>query len=272
MSATATADPISAAVYTTLRRLDWDTEFFDSLMGVVEVDRSAQCLSLMELTAELESQRDNARRQAYRHLILRARSEDFSTIWAAEAAGFRLVDVGVDLRCQLPESRGGQCQLLRPWLPEDLPQLREIAASSFIYSRFAADPFFSAEEVSAFHETWISNLCHGLAQEVLVVGEISRPLGFVACSISGDTGRIPLIAVKRDGRGKGLGQELVSGALAWFAAHGCREAWVKTQAHNCPALALYQRHGFAITNVELALSLTLGTSSRDQHNQGGSNA
>jgi mycothiol synthase len=82
-------------------------------------------------------------------------------------------------------------------------------------------------------------------------------IGFVSCALSGDEGRIPLIACGEGQRGRGLGRALVASALRWFAANGARVAHVKTQAVNYPALALYHRSGFNVSKTELTFSITL---------------
>lgn len=256
------AEPVCARPSAILRRLDWDTEFFDALMGTIDITAEGHNRSASELTEDLNELVIDARAQGYRHLVVRAQSDDTRLTWAAEAAGFGLVDVGVDLRVPLDGRHDAPALPVRPWEKQDLPALRSIASESFVYSRFAIDPFFSQDEVAAFHETWITNLCQGLAREVLVTGDSGQPTGFVSCAINGDSGRIPLIAVHESGRRSGTGRALVSAALECFSSAGCREAWVKTQAHNFAALALYQRCGFAISRVELAFSITLGSSRR----------
>jgi ribosomal protein S18 acetylase RimI-like enzyme len=75
--------------------------------------------------------------------------------------------------------------------------------------------------------------------------------------MSGDEGRIPLIATQAGYRRRGVGQGLVSAALRWFAEAGARVAHVKTQSVNYPALALYHRAGFAVNKSELTFSVTL---------------
>jgi dTDP-4-amino-4,6-dideoxy-D-galactose acyltransferase len=247
-----------------LHRLEWDTGFFGAPMAAivpvsgVEPPRDGWQAGGVEksLTVLLEQ----ARTQGYAHVIFRTTSEDQAAIWGAEGAGLRLVDVGVDSSFDVSQagSPGPAPELaIRPARADDLPALRELAGSAFVLSRFAADPFFTSEEVIRFHEQWITNLYNGLAQAVLVC-ELERGLaGFVTCALNGDQGRIPLIATRADYRRRGVGRALVAAALHWFAAAGARAAHVKTQAHNYPALALYHRAGFVVSKTELTFSITL---------------
>jgi ribosomal protein S18 acetylase RimI-like enzyme len=87
-----------------------------------------------------------------------------------------------------------------------------------------------------------------------VDGEVA---GFVSCAVDGDRGRIPLVAASAAHRRRGVGRALVEGALAWFHAEGMREAYVKTQAANTPAVNLYERAGFVLDRCELTFSISL---------------
>jgi ribosomal protein S18 acetylase RimI-like enzyme len=145
----------------------------------------------------------------------------------------------------------------RPWAAPDLAALQRIAADSFVFSRFSVDPFFGDADVRRFHAEWVTNLCHGLAEEVFVVGDVGAPVGFVSCTGRGDTARIPLIAVQAGARGQGIGDQLMCGAKEWFAGNGHQAAWVKTQAQNYRALGLYSRHGFAPARSEFVFSIQL---------------
>lgn len=246
-----------------LRRLDWDTEFFGALMGVLALTSAAGTGSELDpeaLERELRAALDRARAEGYAHLIFRASGEDLPSAWAAERAGMRLVDVGIDStytfgRAPLPEPPDGVT--IRPARPDDLPALRELAAAAFTLSRFSADPFFSDEQVQDFHRQWVTNLCNGLARAVLVCELDGGPAGFVSCAMNGDEGRIPLIAADTGYRRRGIGRALVAAALRWFGEAGAAVAHVKTQAHNYPALALYHRAGFAVSKAELTFSIIL---------------
>lgn len=247
-----------------LRPLDWDTEFFGSRMGVLALNSSMDGAAFVradEIERDLRSALAEAESQRYAHLIFRTPGEDLSAAWAAERAGMSLVDVGIDSTFRfgssaVPEPRSAA--LIRSARSEDLPVLRDLAGEAFVLSRFAADPFFSPEQVVAFHRQWITNLCAGLAQAVLVHESDGGVAGFVSCAISGDEGRIPLIATQAAVRGHGVGRELVAAALQWFAAAGARVAHVKTQATNYPALALYHRSGFSVSHAELTFSVASG--------------
>jgi dTDP-4-amino-4,6-dideoxy-D-galactose acyltransferase len=240
-----------------LRRLEWDTDFFGALMGKIERVAAANAETLEH---DLRRVLDAARTEGYAHLIFRADGSDLESADAAARAGMRLVDVGIDStfthgRAPLPALSTELA--VRPAVPEDLPVMRELAASAFTLSRFSADPFFSDTQVQDFHRQWVTNLCNGLAQAVLVCEVEGRPAGFVSCAMNDDEGRIPLIATDGAHRRLGLGRALVAASLHWFAGAGARVSHVKTQAHNYPALGLYHRAGFNVSHAELTYSIIL---------------
>jgi ribosomal protein S18 acetylase RimI-like enzyme len=257
-----------------VRRLDFDTGFFGVLMGtLVRPARTDQpsgepCAAASALADEVAAALAHARAQGYAHVIFRSAADDSAAIWAAECAGFRLVDVGVDSSTCLadwPSSAGPLPSASRDAVPPirqfragDIPALQNLAAGAFTLSRFSADPFFRPDQVQAFHREWVKNLCHGLAQAVLVCEVEGRVAGFVSCALSDGEGRIPLIATDGRFRRQGIGRALMRAALRWFAAAGAKVAHVKTQAHNYPALALYHRAGFTVSRTELTFSTTPG--------------
>lgn len=217
--------------------------------------RELICSLLEELAAA-------ARSEGYAHLIYRPAQDDWDAVHAAEQAGLLLIDVGVDFRTPLNARQPPIPGSLRLSRAADLGALQELAADAFTYSRFGVDPFFSADEVRAFHREWVKNLHNGLAQAVLVSEAGGAVQGFVSCGLADSKGRIPLIAVAETARGRGVGSTLVRAALRWFQENGAREARVKTQANNVAAVALYERCGFVLERPELTFSVGFAANRR----------
>jgi ribosomal protein S18 acetylase RimI-like enzyme len=163
----------------------------------------------------------------------------------AEAAGFRLVDVRVELG---RGAAGDDAGAVRPARPEDEPELRRIARSNHPITRFYADPRFADERCDDLYETWIARSLEGWAEAVLVAEADGLPAGYVSVHADGSIG---LIGVDPDARGRGLGRELVLGAVAWSRERGLREVSVVTQARNVPALRTFERCGFLTRDVGL---------------------
>jgi dTDP-4-amino-4,6-dideoxy-D-galactose acyltransferase len=241
------------------QRLDWDCEFFGREFAII-TELNVEGLDRKGATAALlgELSRQAADR-GYTHLTLRSPADDWERIYGAQIAEFSLVDFGIDFikRVDSPVSDSSGMRLSRD---EDLPALRELAASAFVHNRFAVDRAFSDREVRAFHREWVTNLHRGLAKAVLITEHGGEIAGFVACALQGGMGRIPLIAVQEKARGVGVGSALVKAALAWFSAAGATEVRVKTQVTNVNAAVLYERNGFVLDRAELTLTRALSGS------------
>ena len=247
-----------------LQPLEWDTEFFGVPMGTIVLvgspDQGAPLSDTPRLERDLRRLLAQARSDGYAHLIFRVSADDAAAIWAAQDAGLRLVDIGIDSMfalCERPLPEALPSLTINMARVGDIVALRELAASAFVRSRFSADPFFSREQAAALYREWITNLCTGLADAVLVCRVRDEPVGFISCTVSGSEGRIPLIATHGDYRRKGIGRSLLSAALRWFTETGARVVYVKTQAYNYPALALYHRAGFTVSKTELTFSIAL---------------
>jgi ribosomal protein S18 acetylase RimI-like enzyme len=249
-----------------LQPLEWDTEFFGARMGVIVPAHGTHAAAPGEASASEGAFRAvlaRARAERYAHLIFRSSVSDAPSIWAAERAGMRLVDVGIDSTFR-PGSEPLAPRLLvepavrvRPARSDDVAALQELAGDVFTLSRFAVDPFFSEEQVRAFHRTWVANLYAGMARAIFVCEVAGQLAGFVTCAGHGDAGRIPLIATDGRFRRRGVGRGLLHRALRWFEADGATAVHVKTQANNYPALALYHQAGFRVAKTELTFSLAL---------------
>lgn len=244
-----------------VRRLDWDTEFFGAPFGLVtEVTPLARGPGRTEAYRRLLSEMYvRATAEGYAHLTYRPHVDAWAAVHGAERAGWLLVDVGVDFVTRPEPVPDGLSAGIRLSQDADLSALRELAATAFVYSRFAADPAFSEEEVQSFHRQWVTNLHNGLAQAVLISEEGGELTGFVSCSLQANGGRIPLIAVSERSRGRRIGKALIHAALNWFAAEGAHEVRVKTQATNVAAVRLYERCGFALERTELTFTKDLRT-------------
>lgn len=171
----------------------------------------------------------------------------------AGACGFECVDVRVDLESGAePAGADGQSGSVRLFRAEDLADLRAIARASHTDSRFYADPRFARAACDRLYEIWIEKSCAGEAGAVWVADESGRAAGYITChKEDGGRGRIGLLAVRSDLRGRGFGRELIARALSWFARHGCANVRVATQAGNRGALRSYGRAGFRPVEVGL---------------------
>jgi dTDP-4-amino-4,6-dideoxy-D-galactose acyltransferase len=225
--------------------LDWDSRFFGVRIGQVQGSR---------LDSEfLRRVIDYAQRESLECLYFLA-DFDANTIHLAEQADFHLVDVRLTLEARPGDIdlTGHSDDLVRQALPQDIPLLRDIAASSHTDSRFYKDPNFSRHLCDEMYRVWIEKSCTGGAEVVLVANHDSRPAGYISCHVhAGGQGQIGLVGVAPDARNMGIGRMLLQRALCWFHGRRIAEVIVITQGSNVGAQRLYQKSGFRSRNLQL---------------------
>jgi dTDP-4-amino-4,6-dideoxy-D-galactose acyltransferase len=216
--------------------LEWDSTFWG-----VTVGRVAGETLTVDGWAAVDAW---ARARNVDSLYFLASSDDPQTTRIAQDAGFLLVDVRVELT--QPSRPVDVARRVRPFDPGDLPTLRSIARMSHENTRFYADPHFPRERCSDLYDTWIVRSCEGWADAVLVAEVEGRAAGYVTCHLDAASrrGSIGLIAAAAHVRSKGLGRELVIGALHWCRAQDMTEVSVVTQGSNVRAQRTFQACGF----------------------------
>lgn len=231
-------------------RLAWDTNFF----GVETARARGDSLT----AARTKSIDQWCWRNKIAFLYFLARADDPQTVRSAEKAGFALMDVRVTYEWKatgnIPAAAG-----IRPFKKSDLPALLKIAHASYTDSRFYHDTHLPRKKCDKLFETWTKITCEQHPDRVFVATAGDRsagdapPLGYVSCDF-GDKpswGRIPLIAVAKAARGKGVGERLINAAHHWAAAEKLTGITVVTQGRNIAAQRLYQRRGFLIRCLQL---------------------
>jgi dTDP-4-amino-4,6-dideoxy-D-galactose acyltransferase len=223
--------------------LDWDSAFFGFRIARL---RQSDLTPLI-----LSDVFEWCDREEVRCLYFLVSADSSKTIELAEAAGFRLADERITLARELRADIGSTMSV-RAFRESDLPTLRAIAAFSHRDSRFYNDPGFPDQRCDELYQTWIERSCYGYADRVLVAEHLLKPAGYVSCHLDlQGQGNIGLLAVADWSRGLGLGGQLITGALLFFAETGCRRVTVVTQGRNCPAQRLYKKCGFRRATAEL---------------------
>ena len=185
-----------------------------------------------------------------------AEAEDAETVRIAESHEFHLMDIRIILEKQLTrnpvqEHKFPNC-IIRPSTPADIPSLKAIASKSYYDTRFYYDPHFPNSRCGALYETWIEKSCQGDANAVVVAEHEGRSIGYISCHLLDQvTGKIGLVGVRADARGKGFGKRLIQASLQWFAEQGTKQVIIITQGRNVKAQRLYQECGFWTQSVQL---------------------
>jgi len=97
-------------------------------------------------------------------------------------------------------------------------------------------------------QTFLDELAKPFAR-VAVARAAGRILGFANYWLVAGEVSLLAIAVHPDLRGRGTASRLVAHMLDEARATGCTLAILEVRRGNAPAIALYQRHGFATTYV-----------------------
>jgi dTDP-4-amino-4,6-dideoxy-D-galactose acyltransferase len=234
-----------------VKYLAWDSQFFGFNIGML---KSNSLDSSQWEAAEQESQDLNLT-----CLYLLADPANPAAIQMAERAGFHYMDARLTLEFYPPADFCGFNQIelpnhrTRTAQMADLPELKAIARDSHHNTRFYADPNFSLEQCNRLYEVWIENSLTGYAQQVFVVeNKISKAVeAYISCHLKDRKGEIGLTAVHHSARGQQIGFSLVQKSLSWFFESGAETIEVVTQAGSRPAVNLYQKAGFLISDLQL---------------------
>jgi RimJ/RimL family protein N-acetyltransferase len=226
--------------------LEWDSSFFGFRIGQAAREK----LSPRRGQAILEWSQANS----VRCLYFLADPKSAETADAAHRLDFKFIDVRVQLSLEGHVQNGFKASEfeLRPTRASDIAALQVIAREAHQDSRFFFDINFPRARAQDLFSTWIAADCKGRADKVFTVDrKSSGPLGYVTCNLNrnSDTGRIGLVGVAAEFRGKGVGKMLISGALQWFRSVGVQKVSVVTQMRNVAAQRLYQAAGFRTDSV-----------------------
>jgi len=237
-----------------IKKLEWDTEFFEKKIGVLVFDE----ISENDLAKDLKEARDDN----YKYIVCKLKSPSNSIINLLEKYKFYLSDIGINWKIKVDKylfinKKQGSSYHAEPReaVLNDIPGLQEMIRSMFPNSRFYSDPFFSHKEADDLHEIWIENSVLGKAADI--VFHIPKK-GFVTCkNQEHGVGEIILIGVKDGYRGNKLGKALMDSSVNWFSNNGIKTIEIKTQLKNAGAINFYSQLGFSIDGYDMTFSYTV---------------
>ena len=236
--------------------LDLERVAFDSEIFNVEVARVVDCKA-RDRAAAIAVHRlgvAKAREAGFVHVSRRVLGDDRDEIAALERAGYAMVDNGVifdhDLKGVAPALPNG----VKIADEADVARIVDECAAIFRGSRYYHDPVFDEAGADEIHRKWIWNCFRGRADAILMLEDV---MAFVTCAVDKDkVGNIALFGVAPSAQGRGAGQRMLAGALAFFARSAARVT-VKTQASNYAASRMYEKGGFRLFRSELTYAKDL---------------
>jgi ribosomal protein S18 acetylase RimI-like enzyme len=231
----------------------WDSEKLGRKAGRLFVVDGAQAPDVIA-TALAE-----ARAEGYGYLLTRVDSNDLTTVQTLEAAGFRVVDAILSQYLRVkptdaPAAATAPGLAIRETRPDDADALAEIADLSFTRSRFHDDPWIGPTLARTLYREWAGNIARGLNDLTLVAErtEDARVVGFLSClgmkaapaAYGWGYGRIELVAVHPDHRGRGAVRAMTARLIADAAGRGWELLGIGTQIGNVRAIRAYAAAGF----------------------------
>jgi len=241
--------------------LSYAHQSFESGELGINVAQIEQCLFFGKHAAGLEELLHHCQstlRATGVHLVTsRQREENRPVLAALHHCGFRVIECLLTLGRTLPSTASALPAVVEIATPGDAEACGQIAAASFSFDRFHADPKIDTGAADNLKAAWARNSCLGRADIVFVMRESGTVIGFNACRKFADTVEIDLIGVSPQMRGCGIGRRLVDAALAHYAGQAARIT-VGTQSANIASLALYQSAGFKIEASAFTLHKHLG--------------
>jgi len=230
-----------------IRRLAWDSAFFGMPLGLLR----GHHLNALAARKALQE----ARHKKLCGFYFLAAPEP-TTIAAAEASAFQLMDVRVALKASIKKTLSRrlwgslpQGMRVRAAQIQDIPALKKMASSTHRDSRFISDAHFPRTAGPRLFAEWIARSIHGQFDDQVYVASFHANIaGYI--SLRND-GRIGLLGVAAAWKRQGVGSALLRQGFQWFNQLGLDTATVVTQGANQKALVFYQCRGFYIEDVSL---------------------
>ena len=192
-----------------------------------------------------------------RYLFAKIPWSNTRAIQSFQDDGFQAICSEIEMRLShtptiLPSSPSSPLSFRMATLPDE-EELREIALTSFSYSRFHCDPTIPVKTADSSRADWISNVLHGrrgMPCEIHLLTTKECLVGFVVCAVQEREGIIDLIAVRPDLRGHGHGKALCLRGAGRLGQH-CSHIRAIVNSANIPALRTYLSAGFRPTVSQL---------------------
>lgn len=230
---------------TKIKRLDWDSSFFNLKIGRIdklEINEEEFFQNLEDFT-----------------------NSDFDLIYVFDGIDsvqptldggskylMKEVDTKIvyqkDLQSLSVSSDLKDIKILSDVSQEDYESLKHLALESGHMSRYKTDKLFKEGEFERFYETWVDNSINKtIADDIFVYCSDNSIEGFVSIKYSGAICTIGLIAVSPKLRGQKIGEKLMEMCFRSGKEKGCSTLYVATQLQNEGACKFYEKFDMKIS-------------------------
>ncbi len=243
----------SAIGQSSVRALAWDSDHFGFQVG--EIVSPTLCDE--DLAAALTFAGNAGHRLVYWSTQPNRNLPDWFDAFGARRVNHR-VQYSADLNSDQAESKlfaiDPQMRIVACPPGPAGESLTELAIRAGAHSRFHVDPRVPLDRFESLYQIWVDRSTRReLADQVFVAtpsGAVDEAVGFITVSENGGAGRIGLLAVHPNHRGRGIGGLLIENAHSWMRKHEVRTVSVVTQLENIPACRLYARWNYAPINIQ----------------------
>lgn len=211
--------------------LEWDSNFFNKKIGVIEIEEEIGILLDFE---------------GFDLIYVKQIENEYF-----EAKGFK--EAYAETKVVFSKSISKSNNLLKSFIfsafDTDInrEQIYKLAYESGKFSRFKLDKNFQKDEFEALYKRWVDNsFSKEHADAILVYKDNSAILGFITYKIFKDYATIGLIAVCVTHQGKGIGRALLKAVENELANTFVKELRIPTQLQNEQACGFYTKLGYNI--------------------------
>ena len=224
-------------------KLKWDTDFFGFECGKIKVnnDLSEDDIYLIEQHCNLNRFTSIHSSSSSNNLFLLNKLDDSYLV----DMPCRMEKTLCDNTDQTYKGVIKRDMLSKVEIERNLPRLLEIAGSAFQDGRFYRDMNISSEKASLLYEKWLINALNDNRNIVF-----SQNFdGFLIYNIHENFIDIDLIAVDKERRGEGIGQNLINFIFHEAFKKDLTKIVVYTQFHNYKAINFYAKNLFKIVEI-----------------------
>lgn len=214
-------------------QLAWDSDFFKKKIGKISIDFEITDFSLLdEPGCEIL------------YIFSKARQP------LLEQKGFAVLDTKVNYFKKGNTLFKSDVEDIISYHGDINDRLIKLALQSGWKSRFKMDANLN-NKFEEMYFMWLKkSLDRTSADDFFVAMDNVKVVGFVSVLKTGNEGKIALIAVDEDYRGKGIGSNLVKKTEYWCVKNNLPALNVITQIENKLACRLYEKNHFTISNVD----------------------
>ena len=224
-----------------INKLSWDSQFFGFNVGKIDGDKISSIEDLKKILLE-------AKNLNYRLCYLLIPCEYISLNEIAKSQNGLLIDEKVtysinDIYGVKLDDSSNISEFDKKF---SLKEMYELGIQSSHQSRFRIDKNFERNACDKMYKIWIEKSIDGeLAEKVFIYTDNNAVKGMITIKIYNGIGKIILIGVDSEERGKSIGKKLIQKSFEYFISSKVYKVDVDTQNRNIDACRFYEKCGFS---------------------------